>query len=175
MWLVSSVGILANVMQNRKRKSVYVTQLAHFPPLPLLQKENAQVSLLDDESCLARGQVVTAIIVKAVLYQQTASQFPKTWVSPAKISRASELTWTLTADLQMGWLKLAQPSPDQRDPHTSGPVSVYSFTQVRFRFGFIGLCCCLCYAASSCRETACMRAQELSCVQPFVTPWTAAR
>lgn len=75
---MSSVGILANVMQNRKQKSVYITQLAHFPPLPLLQKENAQVSLLDDESCLARGQVVTAIIVKAVLYQRTASQFPKT-------------------------------------------------------------------------------------------------
>ena len=80
MWLVSSVGMLANVTQNRKLKGVYITQLAHFPPVPLLHsgKENAQVSLLDEESCLVRGQVVSAIIVKAVPYQRTASQFPKT-------------------------------------------------------------------------------------------------
>ena len=75
---MSSVGMLANVTQNRKLKGVYITQLAHFPPVPLLQKENAQVSLLDEESCLVRGQVVSAIIVKAVPYQRTASQFPKT-------------------------------------------------------------------------------------------------
>ena len=75
---MSSVGMLANVTQNRKLKGVYITQLAHFPPVPLLQKENAQVGLLDEESCLVRGQVVSAIIVKAVPYQRTASQFPKT-------------------------------------------------------------------------------------------------
>ena len=75
---MSSVGMLANVMQSRTLKGVYITQLAHFPPVPLLQKENAQVSLLDEESCVVRGQVVSAIIVKAVLYRRTASQFPKT-------------------------------------------------------------------------------------------------
>lgn len=83
----------------QKLKGVHITQLAHFAPVPLLQKENAQVSLLDGETCLGRGQGASAITVKAVPYQRAASQFPKTGESPARASRASELTWTLTADL----------------------------------------------------------------------------
>lgn len=62
-------------MQNRL-KAIYMTQLAHSSPRPLLQKENALANLLHDKRRLVWGQAGPVIVAKAVLYQPEASQCP---------------------------------------------------------------------------------------------------